>query len=92
VPLKFNLFTMVGGSELRNLSDVSGFALVSLPCTPGTEDPVDVTLATPGSTSLGYDGSQFHLNWQTPKGANNCYRVTMTARDGSQLTAFFKAK
>jgi len=44
------------------------------------------------TATLGYDGRQFHLNWQTPKGANKCYRVTMTARDGSQLTAFFKTK
>ena len=29
-------------------------------------------------------------NWDTPKGANKCYRVTMTARDGSLLSAFFK--
>jgi hypothetical protein len=71
---------------------VNGFTLVSLLCTPGTEDPVDITLATPGSTMLSYDGSQFHLNWQTPKGAGKCYRMTMTARDGSQLTAFFKTK
>jgi hypothetical protein len=92
VPLKFEMFATVGGTELTNVSDVTGFALVTLPCTPGTEDPVDVTLDTPGTTTLGYDGNQFHLNWQTPKGANKCYRMTMTARDGSQLTAFFKAK
>ena len=29
---------------------------------------------------------------EVDKGANKCYRMTMTARDGSQLTAFFKAK
>jgi hypothetical protein len=92
VPLKFEIFTMVGGTELTSVSNISGFTLVSLPCTPGTDDPVDVTLTTPGSTTLGYDGNQFHLNWQTPKGANKCYRMTMTAIDGSQLTAFFKTK
>ncbi len=62
------------------MSDVNGFTLVLLQCTPGADDPVYVTLDTPGSTTLGYDGSQFHLNWQTPKGANKCYRVTMTTR------------
>jgi hypothetical protein len=92
VPLKFELFTAAGGAELTNLADVTGFSLVTLPCTPGNEDPVDLTLDTPGSTTLGYDGSQYHLNWQTPKGAGKCYRMTMTARDGSQLSAFFKTK
>jgi hypothetical protein len=93
VPLKFEIFTMpVGGVELTSLSEVTGFTLVALACTPGAEDPVELEYTTPGATSLNYDGSQYHLNWQTPKGANRCYRMTMTARDGSQLTAFFKAK
>ena len=58
--------------------------------TPGYESPVDVT--NTGSTSLRYDGTAFIQNWQSPKGANKCYQVRMTALDGSHLDAFFKTK
>jgi len=92
VPLKFELFAGVGGTELTSVNDVQGFALAALPCAQGLEDPVDPDFTLTGGTILRYDGAQFIQNWQTPKGANQCYRITMTARDGSQLTAFFKTK
>ena len=92
VPLKFNLYASAGGTELTNVTDVLGFALAALPCAQGLEDPVDPDFTLTGGTILRYDGAQFIQNWQTPKGANQCYRITMTARDGSQLTAFFKTK
>ena len=43
---------------------------------------------------LRYDGSggQFIFNWKTPNTAGKCYRVTMTAVDGSTLVAYFKLK
>jgi hypothetical protein len=46
---------------------------------------------------LRYDGtsSQFIDNWKTPSGGGvvgKCYRVTMTALDGSKISAFFKLK
>ena len=43
---------------------------------------------------LRYDtsGGQFVYNWQTPKTAGKCYRVTMSANDSSSLTAYFKLK
>ena len=94
VPLKFNIYTSVGGTQLTSVTDVKqpGFVLAALPCAPGQEDPVDPDFTATGATILRYDGTQFIQNWQTPKGANQCYRITMTARDGSQLTAFFKTK
>ena len=92
VPLKFELFTTAGGTELTSVSDVLGFTLVGLPCMTGWEDPLDPDFTTQGATVLRYSDGQFIQNWETPKGANKCYRVTMTARDGSQLSAFFKTK
>ena len=35
-------------------------------------------------------GGQFIYNWKTPTGAG-CYTVTMTAADGSTITAYFKS-
>jgi hypothetical protein len=92
VPIKFRLFASAGGAELTSVSDVSGLGLAELPCSAGLEDPLDPTFTTSGSTALRYADGQFIANWETPKGANRCYRVTMTARDGSQLSAFFKTK
>jgi hypothetical protein len=95
VPLKFNLFTSVGGTQLTSINDVKEFVLVSMSsCSAGPEDPVETEAFTStGGTTLRYDGSQFIQNWQTPKATKQqCYRLTMTARDGSQLSAFFKAK
>jgi hypothetical protein len=89
VPLKFQIFA--GSVERTDVGAVKAFTATPTSCgTPGTEDNVEIT--TTGGTELRYSGGQFIQNWQTPKGANICYRTTMTALDGSQLTAFFKTK
>jgi hypothetical protein len=92
VPLKFNLFTSAGGAELTSVTDVLSFVLAELPCSAAAEDPVDPDFTSTGGTTLRYTDGHFIQNWATPKGANRCYRVTMTARDGSRLSAFFKTK
>jgi hypothetical protein len=93
VPLKFNLYTSVGGTELTAINSIVGFQVYPMSCSAGSlEDPVDLT--TTGGTSLRYDTieRQFIQNWQSPKGAGNCYQVAMTAKDGTTLLAFFKTK
>jgi hypothetical protein len=91
VPLKFEIFVSVGGAERMDLTDVASFTIAQFSCSSGAyEDPVDFT--TPGNTELRYTGSEFHQNWKTPTGVNKCYRATMTASDGSHLSAFFKTK
>jgi hypothetical protein len=94
VPFKFNVFVSSGGTELTNVADVIGFTATKVGCTAGAEDPVDVEFVTTGATALRYDTTahQFIQNWQTPKGAGSCYRVTMMAKDGSTISAFFKTK
>ena len=51
-------------------------------------------MTSTGGTSLRYDatGGQFIQNWKTPTGAGSCYTATMTALDGSSITAYFKIK
>ncbi len=53
-----------------------------------------VEIVSTGGTSLRYDttGGQFIQNWKTPTGAGTCYSATMTAADGSAITAYFKLK
>jgi hypothetical protein len=93
VPLKFNIYA--GGVERTSVSDVQGGTcqLFEQNCSAGTEDPMG-DLPNTGATALRYDttGHQFIQNWQTPKGANHCYVVRMTAIDGSVITAYFKTK
>ena len=93
VPLKFNLYTSVNGAELTTIDNIAAFQVYTMSCSAGTfEDPVD--FITTGGSTLRYDGieRQFIQNWQTPKGANNCYKVAMTAKDGTSLVAYFKTK
>jgi hypothetical protein len=91
VPLKFEVFA--GPTELTATSVVASFVQTRIACdTSATIDEIEVT--TTGGTSLRYDatGGQFIQNWQTPRQAGACYRVTMTTQDGSFLVAFFKLK
>ena len=93
VPLKFNIYA--GNVERTSVSDVQGGTcqLFQTNCSGGPEDPIG-DLPNTGGTALRYDttGHQFIQNWQTPKGANQCYVVRMTAIDGSYIEAYFKTK
>ena len=93
VPLKFEVF--LNGVERTDTTAVKGFSAKSISCTTAavlSEAPIEVT--STGGTSLRYDttGGQFIQNWQTPKSAGSCYRVTMTTIDGTDISADFKLK
>jgi hypothetical protein len=97
VPLKFRIYS--GTTELTDITAIKSFTALQIDCGTygalGVEDPVEES--TSGSTGLRYSGTpgvdgQFIQNWQTPKPADKCYRVVMTAQDNSILVSFFKAK
>lgn len=91
VPLKFEVFA--DATELTSTSVVQSFSVQRLTCQSGAEeDSVDFT--TTGGTSLRYDitEGQFVQNWQTPKPAGVCYKVTMTTLDGSSVWSLFKTR
>jgi hypothetical protein len=91
VPLKFEL--LKGTTELTDTANVKSLQSTKVTCASGaTIDDIE-TVAT-GGTSLRYDstGGQFIYNWKTPTGAGSCYKVTITANDGSSLSAYFKMK
>ena len=93
VPIKFELFS--GTTELTSTSAVSSVTAKTVSCTTFAGDTEDaIEMVTTGGTSLRYDstGGQFIYNWQTPKKPNTCYNLTMTAADGSTITAYFKLK
>jgi trimeric autotransporter adhesin len=95
VPLKFNIFQSAGGAQLTDVATaIQSMLLAPVGCSDGAlianVDPASLT--NTGGTALRYDGTQFIENWQTPKGANQCFVVTMTAADGSPLFAYFKTK
>jgi MBG domain (YGX type) len=92
VPLKFEIFA--GAVEKTDVSAVQSFALAEVSC-PSSSTVDDIELTSTGGTVLRYDGpaGQFIQNWQTPKTAGKCYKVTMTAADAvSKLIAYFKTK
>jgi hypothetical protein len=91
VPLKFEIFS--GTTELTDTSQVKTLVQqVNCSATSGAEDLIE-NYAT-GGTTLRYDttGGQFIFNWQTPKNAGSCYKVTMTAQDNSFISAYFTLK
>jgi len=94
VPLKFNIFqsNQANTNERTDVAAVKAFTATPFVCTSSATD--DIEMVTTGGTVLRYDGTgqQFIQNWQTPKSPGTCYQVTMTALDGSKLTAFFKLK
>ena len=90
VPLKFEIYA--GDTELTLTSYVKGLTYTAVSCSTAPTDEIELTAT--GQTSLRYDATsgQFIFNWKTPSTANACYRVTMTAQDGSTLIALFKLK
>ncbi len=92
VPIKFELFK--GTTELTDTAYINQpLQATKISCTTGVGTD-DIELTATGGTSLRYDttGGQYIYNWKTPTGANTCYKVTITANDGSSQTAFFKLK
>jgi hypothetical protein len=91
VPLKFELFK--GATELTDTTAIKSLQAAKVACTSGAGEDAIETVAT-GGTSLRYDATagQFIYNWKTPTGAGTCYKVTVTATDGSSITAYFKMK
>jgi hypothetical protein len=90
VPLKFEVWNN-SGVEQTSTSIVKSFTQ-KISCAAGTGD--DIEAYSSGSTVLRYDttAGQFIFNWQTPKAAGSCYRVTLTTSDGSTLTADFRLR
>ena len=91
VPLKFEVFA--GPTELTDVSAVKSLTYAPTACdATAVSDDIE-TLAT-GGTVLRYDTTtgQFIYNWQTPRTAGQCYRVTVTTQDGSSLMAYFRLK
>lgn len=91
VPLKFEVFA---GNELTSTSAVASFGTKPISCSTLSGSTDDVEITSTGGTTLRYDATagQFVQNWQTPKTAGSCYKVTMTTQDGSSLSANFKLK
>jgi hypothetical protein len=95
VPLKFNIYGC-DGVEKTSVADVQGGSVQVFQngsSCGGTEQPLE-EVTNSGATNLRYDttGHQFIQNWQTPRGANKCYRVRMTTTDGEYIEALFKTK
>jgi hypothetical protein len=96
VPLKFEIFAgLAGSSEQTSVSAVQSLTVAQTTCDPKVPmDDFPPTMLATGNTSLRYDATagQFIYNWKTSGTTGKCYRATMTAIDGTSLTAYFKLK
>jgi hypothetical protein len=95
VPLKFEIFA--DGDELTDVSAVNSVTHAQVACNTNTQDAIEEVVTTSGGSVLRYDAmsGRFIGNWQAPRGSSvvgKCYRVTVTAADGSPIAAFFKMK
>ncbi|UEL28383.1 PxKF domain-containing protein [Pseudarthrobacter sp. L1SW] len=90
VPVKFEIFA--GDRELTDVSAVDSLKASPIQCSLLHVDDIEVTAT--GSTYLRYDAlaGQFIYNWKTPTSPGSCYQLTMTAKDGSSISANFKLK
>jgi hypothetical protein len=92
VPLKWNIPNGSGG-WISSLDVVTSVTQAKTTCSSNA--PIDeIEAPTSGSTSLRYDSTanQYIYNWQSPKGAGTCYKVTVYLTDGSSRSALFKTK
>ena len=90
VPAKFEIFA--GATELTDPA-LAKFTTKQVACS--LLSPIDdIETTATGNTSLRYDATsgQFIYNWKTPATAGSCYTLTMTANDGSFISANFKLK
>ena len=90
VPAKFEIFA--GDTELTDPS-LAKFTMKPIACS--LTAPLDaIETTTTSNTSLRYDATsgQFIYNWKTPTVAGSCYTLTMTANDGTFISANFKLK
>jgi len=90
VPAKFEIFA--GDTELTDPA-LAKFTTKQVACS--LLSPIDdIETTATGNTSLRYDATsgQFIYNWKTPATAGSCYTLTMTANDGSSISANFKLK
>ncbi len=92
VPMKWSIPNGSGGF-ISSLAVVSKVGQVQFTCT-ATAPTDDIEATSTGGTSLRYDttANQYIYNWQSPKGAGNCYKVTVHLTDGSAKSALFKTK
>jgi hypothetical protein len=99
VPLQFQVFA--GEEELSDPSAVKSLNAVWSVCgdtNASNSDVIDIGDETAGSTELRYDADSGHFiqNWQTrqtgPRSPSECYVVTLTTQDGSDIQAKFQTR
>ncbi len=91
-PAKFRLKD-ANGAQITTTAAVSAISNVGIPCpTGGAVDVLEVSIPVL-SSSLKYDGTQFHYNWKTDKAwANTCRRLTFRMADGKPWSVDFQFK
>ncbi len=89
VPLKFELFR--GATELTDIEHVKSVTQTTTTC-PNAAPTDEIETLSTSTSGLKYDttGGQYVYTLKAPSAG--CYKVTMTAVDGSKITALFKTR
>jgi hypothetical protein len=90
VPVRFELY-----AGLSKVTSTSAVSVSSRPIACNARAKTDtVETVTTGATSLTYDtrAGGFLYTWRTPTQPNTCHRLTMTAADGTTLSADFRLR
>lgn len=85
--LKFEVFQ--GATELKDPAVVATATAQQITCNART--PIGDRLVIPVS-GLRYGGGKFAQDWTTPRQPGNCYEVTVSTKDGSNLSALLQLK
>jgi hypothetical protein len=89
VPVKFSLGGDFGVDVLLGGTAIS----VSVGCTTGDVDPIEVPVTNPGASQFTYDpvSDQYQFNWKTERAwAGTCRRLLVRLDDGSVQAADFR--
>ncbi|WP_410554576.1 PxKF domain-containing protein [Arthrobacter globiformis] len=90
VPLKFTMFDDT--TEITDTAKVKSFSTAGVSCPGGGAQTDEIETVTTSPAGLVYQDGQFHQNWKSPKTPGKCLQVTITAQDGSNITANFLLK
>ena len=91
IPVKFEITS--GGTELTSLTAVSTIKHQSVSCLSLEAGKDEIEQLSTSTAGLKYDptnGGQYIYTWKSPSAG--CYRLTVTAADGSTQFAFFQLR
>jgi len=90
IPVKWQLFD-ASGSLISDLNSFVSLTAAPIGCDQAPADIAGEQIASPGSSTVVFDGMQFQFNWRTGP-AKGCRVLKLSTADGQRYLAKFKFK